>query len=104
MFEMNVASDTSVRNVEEDIESWATQSMPLTRELVSDTQETSSESLLLDPPVRCHTSICYGMVSYASILLTANIPIVCVELLIQNFRFIELPSELRETCQQLRQG
>ena len=68
---INGASGTSIHNVEEGIESWATQAMPLTSDPSSDLQGTSLESLLLDSPVRDPTCLCYGMVSYTLILLLA---------------------------------
>ena len=60
---MDRASSTSIHNVEEGIESWATQSMPLTSDPSSDSQATPLESLPLDSPVKYPTALCYGMVS-----------------------------------------
>jgi hypothetical protein len=60
---MDRASSTSIHNVEEGIESWATQSMPLTSNPPSDPQGTPLESLPLDSPFKYPTALCYGMVS-----------------------------------------
>jgi hypothetical protein len=60
---MDKASSTSIHNVEEGIESWATQSMPLTSNPPSDPQGTPLESLPLDSPFKYPTALCYGMVS-----------------------------------------
>ena len=81
MFEMGIyeASGTSIHNVEEDIESWAMQSMPLMSDLSSDSQRTPLVSLPLDSSGMYHTTLCYGMVSRSLILLSAmSVPIVCV--------------------------
>ena len=96
---MDGASGTSIHNVEEGIESWAMQAMPLTSDPSSDSQGTPLETLLFDSPIRDPTCLCYGMVSCTLILLSAmSASIVSVMLLIQTSRFIEPPSELGETC------
>jgi hypothetical protein len=76
---MDGASGTSIHNVEEGIESWVTQSMPLASDMSSDSQGTPLQSLLLDSPVKYPTALCYGMVSCILILLSAmSVSIVCV--------------------------
>ncbi len=67
--EINQARSTPIHNVEEDIESWAMQAMPLTREPVSDSQGTRLEPLPLDYSNRDSVDLCYGMVSRNLFLL-----------------------------------
>lgn len=69
---MDGARGASIHNVEEDIESWATQAMPLTSDISFDSQGVPLESLPLDSRVRDPTFLCYGMVSCNSILLSAS--------------------------------
>jgi hypothetical protein len=69
--DVDAASGTSIHNVEEGIEWWATQSMPLMIDLLLDSDETPSTTLPSDISVGDRAVVSYGMVSCTSILLSA---------------------------------
>jgi hypothetical protein len=66
MLQMDIERDsgTSIHNVEEGIECWATQSMPLMIDPSFDSQESSPAVLPPAAPASDIAVICYGMVSF----------------------------------------
>jgi hypothetical protein len=61
--DIDAASGTSIHNVEEGIEWWATQSMPLMIDPLLDLDKTASTPLPPNIPVSDSTIVSYGMVS-----------------------------------------
>ena len=91
--------DTSIHAVEEDIEQWVLQSMPLVIEAPSDLQKPPSETMKLTSVESSTTQLCYGMVCLTNRLLSAvEIHIFSIPSLIQKHRFTELRSKSKETC------
>ncbi|KAG0649190.1 ATP-dependent helicase GTA, partial [Hyphodiscus hymeniophilus] len=70
--EMDGAIGTSIHNVEEGIESWATEAMPLTGDLSYDSQATPSESFPPDSITRDPAYLCYGMIYRTAVRVRGN--------------------------------
>lgn len=68
--QINIDQDSglSIHNVEENIECWATQTMPLMIDPSLDSQESSQQASPPDVPVGDTALVCYGMVSHTLLL------------------------------------
>lgn len=105
-FEMGTeeTNSTSMHNVEEGIESWATQLMPLMNDPLSNSHGAQIQSLPSNASVEHSADVCYGMVGRILFFPSATrVFIIFAHLLISSFRFIELLLDLRGTCQTSRQ-
>jgi hypothetical protein len=98
--QINIDEDSgvSIHNVEENIECWATQTMPLMIDPSFDSQESFQQAIPPVIPMGDTAAVCYGMVSYALLLpLPILSSIVPAWSLILKIRSIELVPESEET-------